>query len=150
MTATSTVKGPEILPNAFIGKLAAPADDELAAALGPAKPLWERALAELASEHRLVVREWNSHSPKAGWSLRMKRRERNIVYLSPARGCFLASFALGDKAVEAARASGLPQRVLKLIAAAKKYAEGTAVRIEVRTPEDVEVVTKLAGIKLDN
>jgi len=143
-------KSSAVLPNAFTGKSKAPADDELAAALGAAKPLWDQLLSQLASQQRLIVREWHAHSQKAGWSLRMKRRERNIVYLSPSRGCFMASFALGQKAIEAARANGLPSSVLKLIAAARKYAEGTAVRIEVRTPEDVEVVVKLAGIKLDN
>ena len=143
-------KSSAILPNAFLGKSKAPADDELAAALGTAKPLWDQLLSELATQHRLIVREWHSHSLKAGWSLRMKRRDRNIVYLSPSHGCFMASFALGEKAVGAARASGLPSSVLKTIATAKKYAEGTAVRLEVRTLADVEVVVKLAGIKLDN
>ena len=146
----ASVKTTGILANAFIGQPKPPTEKELAAELGAAKPLWDRLLSELASEHRLVVREWSSRSAKAGWSLRMQRRERNIVYLSPSRGCFLASFALGEKAIEAARASGLPKRVLKIIAEAKKYAEGTAVRIEVRTAEDVDAVTELAGIKLEN
>ena len=61
-----------------------------------------------------------------------------------------ASFALGDKAVAAARASGLPKRVVKIIDEAKKYAEGTAVRIDVNGPEDVAVVKTLAAIKLDH
>ena len=139
-----------ILRNAFPGKSKAPTDDELAAALGTAKPLWDQLLSALASQHRLIVREWHSHSLKAGWSLRMKRRGRNIVYLSPSHSYFMASFALGQKAVEAARVSGLPASALKIIATAKKYAEGTAARIEVRTAEDVEAVVKLAGIKLDN
>jgi hypothetical protein len=145
-----TVKPTGLLPNAFIGKLTPPSDKELAAKLGTAKPLWDRLLSDLASEHRLVVREWSSRSAKAGWSLRMMRRERNIVYLSPSHACFLASFALGAKAIEAARASELPKSVLKTIAEARKYAEGTAVRIQVRTAEDVAAVIMLAGIKLDN
>ena len=136
--------------NAFVGNEKPPSERELAAALGAVKPLWDALLAQLAHEHRLVVREWHSRSPKNGWSLCMMRRGRNIVYLSPAEGCFLASFALGEKAVEAAREAGLPKSVLKIISAATKYAEGTAVRLEVRTAEDVAAVVKLAGIKLDN
>ena len=137
-----------MLPNAFIGKPQKPTDAELAAALGAAKVLWDQSLAGLADEHNLTVQEWNSYSRKAGWSLRLKHKDRNIVYLSPCEGCFFVSFALGDKAVEAARQSGLPQSVIKIINDAKRYAEGTAVRFEIKKAKDIGTVTKLAGIKL--
>jgi len=60
------------------------------------------------------------------------------------------TIALGFKAVQAAKASGLPKRVLKIIEEAKKYAEGTDVRIEVNDVEDIHVVKKLAKAKLAN
>jgi len=139
------------MPNAFIGKRETPTDDDLAAELGrSAKGIWDRLLAGLAERHNIVTREWNSYSPKAGWSLRLKRDKRTILYLSPCRGCFRASFALGGKAVEAARASGLPPSVIRIIDSAKRYAEGTGVRIDVNGPEDIAVVEKLAAIKLAN
>jgi len=146
MTQTST-----ILPNAFIGKRETPTDDDLAAALGrSAKALWDRLLAGLAEQHNIVTREWNSYSPKAGWSLRLKRDKRTILYLSPCHGCFRASFALGGKAIETARGSGLPERVIQIIDSARRYAEGTGVRIDVNGPADIAVVQKLAAIKLAN
>jgi hypothetical protein len=80
----------------------------------------------------------------------LKRKERNIVYLSPHRGCFTASFALGDKALGAARDSVLPAPALKIINEAKRYAEGTAVRITVKAAKDIEVVKKLVSAKLEN
>jgi hypothetical protein len=135
--------------NAFIGKTKPPADGELAAELGGAKAHWDRLLADLQAEFELT-REWNSYSPKAGWALRWKREKRNIVYLSPCRECFLASFALGDRAVAAAREANLPKPVVKIIDEAKRYAEGTAVRIEVKGAKDLAVVRKLVGIKLEH
>ena len=72
------------------------------------------------------------------------------MYLSLSRGCFTASFTLGDKAVKAARQRGLPQKVLKIIDQAKRYAEGTAVRIDVKGRADVAVVKKPAAAKLEN
>ena len=139
------------LSNAFIGKPEMPTDDDLAAELGrSAKALWDRLLAGLAEQHDIITREWNSYSPKAGWALRLKRDKRTILYLSPCRGCFRASFALGGKAVEAARGSGLPQRVIQIIDSAKRYAEGTGVRIDVNGPADIAIVQKLAAIKLAN
>jgi len=72
------------------------------------------------------------------------------VYLGPRDGWFLAAFALGDRAVAAAKQSKLPAAVLKMIAEAKRYVEGTAVRIEVKEPSDVAVVKTLARIKVEN
>ena len=138
-----------ILSNAFIGKPGMPTDDDLAAVLGrSAKALWDRLLAGLAEQQGIATQEWNSYSPKAGWALRLKRDKRTILYLSPCQGGFRASFALGDKAVEAARGSGLPQRVMQIIDSAKRYAEGTGVRIDVNGRADIAVVLKLAAIKL--
>ena len=137
-----------MLPNAFIGKPKPPTPAELATALGPARPLWDRLLAELADEQGLTIREWNSYSPKAGWSLRLKLKDRNILYLTPCAECFFVSFALGDKAVAAARQSNLSAGVIKTINAAKRYAEGTGVRIEIKKTKDIESVKQLAAIKL--
>jgi hypothetical protein len=94
--------------NAFIGKLAAPTNHELATALGVAKPVWDQLLAELAGELGVNLHEWNSYSPKAGWSLRVKRKARTIVWLGPREDAFIAAFILGDKAVRSACATKLP------------------------------------------
>ncbi len=139
-----------MLANAFAGKATQPSEAELAEVLGPAKAVWDQLLAELARDCNLTAKEWNSYSRKAGWTLRLKHGERNIVYLSPGDGYFMASFALGDKAMRAARASKLPQPVIEIIDRAKRYAEGTAVRLDIRTPRQIAPVKKLAAIKLDN
>ena len=138
-----------MFPNAFIDKPGKPTDEELAAELGQAKTLWDRLLAHLA-ESDIGTQEWNSYSRKAGWSLRLKHGKRTILYLSPSRGCFGVSFALGDRAVEAARHSRLPQRAIKMIDDAKRYPEGLAVRIGVKGPRDLAMVKKLATVKLEN
>ena len=80
----------------------------------------------------------------------MQLKKRNIVYLGPRTGSFMAAFVLGDKAVAVARKSELPAYVLDMIAEAKRYAEGTPVRIEVSKPKHVELVKILAKIKVEN
>jgi hypothetical protein len=134
--------------NAFVGRKTAPSDEDLAAELGPAKAPWDQAVAALQKEFDLTA-EWHSYSVKAGWALRLKRDQRNIVYLSPCKLCFLASFALGDRAVEAARKANLPQDVIKVVNEAKRYGEGTGVRLEVKRAKDLAAVRKLTGIKLE-
>jgi hypothetical protein len=44
----------------------------------------------------------------------------------------------------------LPARAIRIIDAASKYAEGTAVRIDGKGPEDLAIVEKLAAAKVDN
>jgi hypothetical protein len=80
----------------------------------------------------------------------LQKKDRNIVYLGPRAGSFVAAFVLGDKAVAIARKSTLPANLIKTIAETKRYGEGTPVRIEVSAPEDLEPVKTLAMIKVEN
>lgn len=139
-----------MLINAFLGKTAPPNDDEVAAALGPTKKVWDQLLIELSQECGIDSQEWNSYSRKAGWSLRVKRGGRVIVYLAPSDAAFTASFALGDKALRAAHQSKLPAHIVSILQDAKRYAEGTAVRIEVRSLKDIAPVKTLVIAKLNN
>lgn len=103
----------EPAPNAFIGWKERPADADLARALGGAKPLWDGLIADLADRHGVAVQEWQSYSLKAGWALRLKRAKRTILWMAPCEGSFRVSFILGEKAVLAARQSGLSARALR-------------------------------------
>jgi hypothetical protein len=133
-------------PNAFIGRTKPPTDDELSAELGAVRVLWDELLTELA----LPIQEWNSYSPKAGWSLKVKLGKRTILYLAPCHNSFRVAFVLGAKAVEAARQSKLPKAVIKIIDAAPRYPEGTGVRLEIKARKDLAAVRKLAEVKLAN
>jgi len=137
-------------PNAFIGRTGRPTGSDLAKALGPAKPVWDGLIADLAAQHDVGIQEWNSYSLKAGWSLRLKRGKRTILWLVPCEGCFRVSFILGDKALLAARQSGLSARALRALDQAEKYPEGTGVRLLIKGPKDIPTVKKLAEIKLRN
>ncbi len=139
-----------MLQNAFAGRAKQPSEKALASVLGTRHSLWKCLVTDLKRELKLDAAEWHTASVKLGWSLRLQLKKRNIVYLGPREGGFLAAFILGDKAVAAARKCTLPDDVLKIIGGAKRYAEGTAVRIEVKKPEDLEVVKTLARIKIEN
>src|SRR5437016_50114 len=127
-----------MLPNAFIGRTKAPTDEELSTELGAARSLWDKLLAELA----LPVQEWHSYSTKAGWSLRLKLGTRTIVYVTPCRGSFRVSFALGEKAIRAAHESKLPAAIKKILDDAPRYAEGAGVRLDITAKKDLAIVKK--------
>ena len=134
--------------NAFLGKTTRPTDSDLEKALGPAKPLWDQLVAELASEHDVTTQEWMSYSAKSGWSLRLKSGKRTIVWLVPYAGCFQVAFIFGQKALTAIRHSAVPARVLRMLDDARKYPEGTGLRFQIKAAKDMAVVRKLAAIKL--
>ena len=133
-------------PNAFIGHKKQPSGKELSVALGPTYRLWSDLIAEL----HLPDEEWNSYSLKYGWSLKLKQKKRTILHLGPREGSFQIAFILGERALAAARSSKFPRHILDALAEAKKYPEGTAVRIEVTKASDLAGVKELAAIKMAN
>ena len=136
-------------PNAFIGRKIRPSDKDVAAKLGNAAPAWSELLAWLGKQG-IACDRWKSISPKYGWSLYPTLRRRTVLYLGPSLGCFRVSFVLGDRAVQAARAGAIPAKLKEQIATARRFAEGTGVRLMVRTPLDLDAVRKLVEIKLQN
>ena len=109
---------------------------------------WNQLKQVLAANYPPVSFEWGFTSKSTGWGMRIKHNERVLLYMTPCEGYFLASLALGDKAVKATQESNLPRKVLKIIAGSKRYAEGTGIRLEIRNAGDVQNVEKLAAIKL--
>jgi hypothetical protein len=138
------------IPNAFVDKAEKPTAEEISAALGSSAPLWTQLVDELAKEHGVTIQEWQSLSPKYGWSLRLKLKKRTIVYLAPCKGSFRVAFVLGDRAVKAAREARLPASVVKVMDEAPRYAEGTGVRLVVKAAKDLAAIRKLAVVKLAN
>lgn len=136
--------------NAFLGKTTEPTEKEVATVLGEAAPVWNELLDWFKDEEQLSEREWNSYSPKYGWSLRVKRKKRNIVHMVPCNGCFRVMFIFGDRAVAAARASKLPKAVLKALDEAPHYPEGTGLRLVVKGSKDLPPIRTLTHVKLAN
>jgi hypothetical protein len=137
-------------PNAFIGRTEIPTDADLDQVLGAAKPVWNGLIAGLAAQHGVSIQEWKCYSTKTGWALRLLRGKRTILWLSPCQGCFRVAFILGDKALLAARHSGLSAQAMRALQQAERYPEGTGVRLLIKGPKDIPTVKKLAVVKLEN
>lgn len=136
--------------SAFDDKSSSPPAHDLERVLGRAMGAWEALLRHLAAEYAPLTEQWGFSGIKYGWSLRVIQKKRTILYMTPQERCFLVGFALGEKAVEAARAAGLTGSVIDVIDSATKYAEGLAVRLEVRYKKDVPDIEKLAAAKMAN
>lgn len=136
--------------NAFVGRSSCPTREEVSAALGPSARLWNQFVEWIEHEKGVTTEEWKSDAPKYGWSLRLKKKDRTIVYLAPCEGCFRAAFVLGDRAMHEARLARFPRNVAETIAGSPHYGEGTGIRLVVRKPADLPPIRRLAEIKLEN
>ena len=137
-------------PSAFLDKASIPSDSEVAQILGSTASLWPELKHRLAQGLGPLTEEWAFSGKKFGWTLRLKQKKRAVVYMTPLAGYFRASFALGEKAVSAAREAALPADVLDLIENAPKFPEGRAVRLEVRTRQDLAVLARIAELKMSS
>ena len=136
--------------SALDDKARKPTDADVAEVLGDASHLWTDLKGLLASQFDPLAEDWTFSGKKWGWSLRLKHKKRAVLYMTPSMGFFYVGFALGEKAVAAAHASDLPQSLLEIIDGSQKYAEGRAVRLEVRSAADLDSVTNVAVIKMAN
>ena len=139
--------GPFMALSAFDDKTRPPTDDQLRSVLGKAHGSWVKLLALVADRIEPVSEVWKFST---GWSLRVLRKDRVILYMTPQQNQFLVSFALGEKAVGAAHASRLSASVLKAIDDAPRYGEGRGVRIPVRGGSQLTTLARLAQIKHEN
>jgi hypothetical protein len=134
----------------FADKSVPPSEDAVRAVLGATAELWRELIRRVAQKCAPLDQVWGFSSKSTGWGLRLKHAERTILYMTPCKDYFLASFALGEKAVKAAQESRLSRAVLNVIDRAPRYAEGRGVRLEIRKPRDLSAVEIIAAAKMAN
>lgn len=134
--------------SAFDDKSRPPKPGELEAVLGHSAGLWDELVAHVEDTYAPVTRLWSFSGAKYGWSLRLKRRERIVLYMTPQSGAFLLGIVLGEKAAKAAHDSGLPGRILELVDGAPRYAEGRGIRLVVSNAGDLAAARVLAALKM--
>jgi hypothetical protein len=134
----------------FADKSKAPSEASLSKALGRAKRHWDAVRTHALAAMPGVAEEWKCYAGLSGWTLILRNKRRNLAYLRPLAKHFGVSFAFGGAAVAAAEQSDLPAAVIEMIRTAPQYPEGRAVRVDVKTAADAQVVQKLLAIKADN
>ena len=134
----------------FDDKARQPTEADLARALKGSFDSWNDLKERIAERFTPLSFEWGFAGKEYGWGLRLKHKKRTVLYMTPGAGYFLASFALGEKAVQAAHQNNLPSSILKNIDGARKYAEGRGVRLRVTSASDVRNIEKLAVSKMSS
>lgn len=126
-----------------------PAEAELKKALGKTFPYW-KTLEEFTLKTESEAKGgWHFSGAKYGWSFRITDKKRVIIYLLPRDGFFKAAFVFGSKAYEEVISSVVSEEIKNELKAAKSYAEGREIRLEVRSKAVVNDLKTLIKIKID-
>ena len=127
-----------------------PNDRMLVKALGKAGKLYEGITDHLHAEYGELTREWKFYSKQSGWTMKTRKKKRNLFFLMPLKNHFKLTFVFGDKAVSVIEKSDLPAHIIESLRKARKYAEGRGIQIDVKSMKDVKNIIKLVAIKVDN
>ena len=136
--------------SALTDKSHEPTDDMVRDVLGKAYEVWNDLIDLVEERIGTVSQVWGYTSKTTGWGLRLKQKDRVILYMTPQTGKFLVSFALGEKAVAEAKRAKLSPTLLTAIDNAPRYAEGRGLRVEVLRKRQVRDLATLAGVKCEN
>jgi len=135
--ATSIFDNKEIVPN----------DEDLENILKSSLGAYNKLMSYLENEYAPLINEWKFYSKKAGWTLRISNKKRNLLFLSPNEDYFLVTVNMGVKVSKMVLDSDVSDNTKDLIKQAKIYAEGTGVIIEVRNEEDLEDIKTILNIR---
>jgi hypothetical protein len=125
-----------------------PTPAALAEVLGPSGDVWRHLIARMEASYGPLSEGWSFAGAKYGWSCRLRRKKRTILYLIPQEGSFLVGVVLGDRALTLLRRDDLSTGTVQLIDQAPRYGEGTGFRIPVSSKADCDEVEVVVEAKM--
>jgi hypothetical protein len=132
----------------FMDKSRMPDERMLAVSLGDSHRLWTSVFEYVRLKVPGITGEWNYPGDKYGWSLRLKDKNRVILYMLPRDRFFKIAFVFGQKAYESVMDSNIPDAIKDELSGARVYAEGRGIRLEVKDPGILPDIRQLIDFKL--
>ncbi|MBI2416374.1 MAG: DUF3788 domain-containing protein [Ignavibacteriales bacterium] len=131
----------------FSEKSIIPDQQMLKQALGTSYQLWDDIQTLVNTMKPKLIEEWNYSGVKYGWNFRLKDKKRSIIYMLPRESYFKVAFIFGEKATAAVLASSVPMFIKSELSAARVYAEGRGIRIDVKDANILPAIQELLHIK---
>ena len=101
-----------------------PDEMDLKKKLGKAYQLLHDTIGSLLSEYKDIKRQWK-YSKTSGWYLTYDKKKKRLFYLFPVEDDFTLKVVFNEKALKTIKEGSFPKFVHDMLAAAKKYPEGT-------------------------
>ncbi len=130
----------------FTDKNLLPTTDDLKTHLAETYPLWQAIADYVFLKYPNAIEEWSFST--YGWSLRLKDKKRAIIYLLPRDRFFKVAFVFGQKATDVILKSQIADSIKTELQAAKVYAEGRGIRIEIKDELLLNDILELIDCKL--
>lgn len=134
----------------FTDKKLVPTETDLVDSLGESHDRWKTIKEYVYLKYPAAVEEWNYPGEKYGWSFRIKDKKRAIIYLLPREKSFMVAFVFGQKATDTIMNSHVSPAIKSELDAARAYAEGRGIRIDIVNDEILDDVKELIDIKIAN
>lgn len=134
----------------FVDKNIKPTTTELEHGLGETFHIWKSFEDFTKNNYPNATSEWKFSGEKFGWSYRIKDNKRVLIYLLPRDKFFKTAFVFGQKAMNQILESNISGAIKTELKAAKPYAEGRGIRIEIKDQSNFEDIQKLIKIKISN
>jgi hypothetical protein len=134
----------------FMNKAAIPNENDLKNGLGEPFKFWLEISEMVMMKYPKAKPEWSYPGKNYGWSFRLKDKKRVIIYLLPRSGYFKVAFVFGQKAFDMIMSSQISDSIKTELSAARVYAEGRGIRIDVKESAELDDIKKLIEIKLAN
>ena len=138
------------MASVFNDKNIVPSDMDLKEVLKDTYELWGEIKKYTFSLFPSATEEWKHSGAKFGWGFRISDKKRVLVYLLPRDGFFLVAFVFGQKATDHVLSSDISDNIKAEFSAAKVFAEGRGIRLEVSEKEILKDIKKLILIKITN
>lgn len=132
----------------FLDKNHEPTTTDLQIGMEATFTIWKEIEAFLHEVYPKVEPKWHFTSAKMGWSFRMNDSKRVLIYLLPRDKYFKVAMVFGQKATDLVLESTISESIKSELKAAKVYAEGRGIRIDIKEDSLLEDVKKLIQIKL--
>jgi hypothetical protein len=133
----------------FTDKNFKPTEEQLNDGIGVTSSLWQELEAFTKSSYPNASSVWHFSGEKYGWSYRMSDAKRVIIYLLPRESFFKVAFVFGQKAFDKIMESTISASIKEELQAAKVYAEGRGIRIDVKDVSLISDIKDLILIKLE-
>ncbi len=130
----------------FLDKTHEPSAEEIAAALGAAKPWWDRLLAFIAETYQMPG-EFSFGGKNYGWNMWYRKSGKSLVSLYPQKDSLIAQVVLGKAEVEQAEALTLGEHVGQVFRETPQLHDGRWLFIPVISAADVDDVEQLLLVK---
>lgn len=127
-----------------------PDEQELQKALNNTYPLWNAIKEYTLKKAPAATQQWKHSGTKFGWGFRISDKKRVLVYLLPREGFFRVAMIFGQKAVDALIAADIADNIKTELLAARPFAEGRGIRLEVKGLCVLEDIRQLIDIKISN